>query len=105
MANTARKIMWKGLTLAIGIPVGIAAKKGVDAVWRATTPADTPHGPADPRSRWQDALGWAVLSGVGVATAQLITSKGAATIWRGLVGGEPPGGKASRAASKRAAAA
>jgi hypothetical protein len=39
---------------------------------------------------WGDALAWAALSGLGVAIAQLVTTKSAATLWRRLVGAEPP---------------
>ena len=90
MPNIVRNIGWKITTIAIGIPVGIAAKKGVDRAWAAARPDKPPRAAKDPDVSWGDALGWAALSAVGVAVAELVTMKGASTIWRSLVGAEPP---------------
>ncbi|HEY7049774.1 MAG TPA: DUF4235 domain-containing protein [Jatrophihabitantaceae bacterium] len=90
MANIVGKIGWRITTLAVGIPVGIAVKKGVDRAWAAARPDKPPRGAKDPDASWGDAIGWAVLSGAGVAIAQLATTKGATTLWRKLVGAEPP---------------
>ena len=90
MANIVGKIGWKVTTLAVGIPVGIAAKKGVERVWTAARPQKPPRAARDPNVGWGDALGWAALSAVGVAVAQLVTMKGASTLWRKLIGAEPP---------------
>jgi hypothetical protein len=90
MANLVGKLGWKITTIAIGIPVGIAAKKGVDRAWAAARPDKPPRGAKDPDVTWGDALGWAALSAVGVAVAELVTMKGASTVWRTLVGAEPP---------------
>lgn len=90
MASIAGKIGWKVTTIAVGIPVGIAAKKGVERAWLALRPENPPTKARDPNVDWRDAVIWAVLSGVGVALAQLATTKGAATLWRNLIGAEPP---------------
>jgi hypothetical protein len=90
MANLAGKLGMKVLTIAVGIPVGIAAKKAVDATWSALRPEGTPRKPKDPDVRWQDAVGWAVLSAVGVVAADLITRRGAEGVWRLVLGTEPP---------------
>jgi hypothetical protein len=86
-----RKAGWRMVTVAVGIPVGILAKKGVERAWLAARPDDPPHKAKDPNARWADVLGWAALSAVGVAVAQLVTTKGAASVWRSLLGSEPPG--------------
>jgi hypothetical protein len=91
MANIVGKVGWRIMTLAVGIPVGILTKKGVERAWAAARPGDPPRKPKDPGVRWGDAIGWAALSGVGVAVAELITTKGAASALRSLVGADPPG--------------
>lgn len=90
MANLVGKIGWKITTIAVGIPVGIATKKIVDRAWAAARPDNPPRAAKDPEASWGDALGWAALSAAGVAVAQLVTMKGASTLWRRLVGAEPP---------------
>lgn len=90
MANIVGKIGWKITTIAVGIPVGIAAKKGVERAWTAARPDDPPRKPKDPDVTWGDALGWAALSALGVAVAELATLKGASSVWRRLAGSEPP---------------
>jgi Protein of unknown function (DUF4235) len=90
MANVMGKIGWRITTIAVGIPVGIAAKKGVEKAWTALRRGNPPPTAKDPDATWGDALGWAALSAIGVAIAELITTKGAASLWRKLVGAEPP---------------
>jgi len=103
MANVAGKITMKLVTVVVGIPVGIATKKVVIQVWNATRSADTPRQPAEEGVQWADAIGWAALSAAGVVLADLVTRKGAAELWRTIVGGEPParpGTKAQKKAEK-----
>ncbi len=90
MANIVGKVGWRLVTIAIGIPVGIVAKKGVERAWLAARPDDPPRRAKDPNTRLADALGWAALSAVGVAATQLITRRWATTVWRALTGAEPP---------------
>ncbi|MEP6598930.1 MAG: DUF4235 domain-containing protein [Actinomycetota bacterium] len=90
MTNIASTLGWKIVTVAVGIPVGIAAKKGVERAWLTARPGDPPRKPSDPNVSWRDALAWAVVSAVGVAVAELVATKGAASAWRSLTGGEPP---------------
>jgi len=104
MANIVGTIGWKITTIAIGIPVGIAAKKGVERAWAAARPDKPPRGAKDPNVNWGDALGWAALSAVGVAVAELVTMKGASSVWRALVGAEPPPVEKARAEKEKAEA-
>jgi hypothetical protein len=103
MANVAGKITMKIMTVAVGIPVGIATKKAVNQVWNATRSEDTPRKPAERDVHWGDAIGWAALSAVGVVVADLVTRKGAEELWRTVLGGDPParpGTKAQKKAEK-----
>src|SRR5262245_7508950 len=90
MANIVGKVGWRITTLAVGIPVGVAVKKVIDRAWDAARPGRPPRGTKDPNANWGDAITWAALSAVGVAVTQLATTKGATTLWRKLVGAEPP---------------
>ena len=104
MANLVGNLGWKITTIAVGIPVGIAAKKGVERAWAAARPDKPPRAAKDPDVNWGDALGWAALSAVGVAVAQLATMKGASTVWRALVGVEPPPVQKARAEQEKSEA-
>ena len=83
----------KVLTIGIGIPVGIATKKAVEAVWSTAHPDDPPRKPKDPGVRWTNAITWGVLSAAGVVLSDLVTRRGAEEVWRIVVGTEPPAPK------------
>jgi hypothetical protein len=38
----------------------------------------------------REAIVWTTISAVGVAVAENVTTRGAALIWRNLIGGDPP---------------
>lgn len=104
MANVVGKIGMKVTTIIIGIPVGIATKKVVEAAWAAMRPDDPPRKPHDSGVRWADAVSWAALSASGVVAADLLTRKGAESLWRVVMGTEPPPPKVSKAQKKLEAA-
>ena len=87
------KIGIKVISIAIGIPVGIASKKAVEHAWLALRPQDPPRKPSEPDVRWTDALGWAALSAAGVVVAQLITQSSAKAAFKAITGSEPPRAK------------
>jgi hypothetical protein len=105
MANVAGKIGLKVVTIAVGIPVGIATKKLIERGWATLRPEDPPRKPSDPNVRWSDALGWAALSAAGVVAADLIARRSAESIWRTLIGTEPPTPKSKYQKQLEAAAA
>jgi hypothetical protein len=91
----------KVMTMAIGIPIGIATKNVVEKIWIAAGP-DRPRTAADDSVQWADAIAWAALTGVGMAVADLVTRKSATEVYRTLLGAEPPSSikpKASRRVS------
>jgi hypothetical protein len=90
MANVVGKLGYKLVSVGVGIPVGIATRKLVQRVWIAARPDDPPRKPTDPEVSWSDAMGWAALSAAGVAVAELVTMKGASSVWRAVTGREPP---------------
>ncbi len=90
MPNIAGKLGFKVVNLAVGIPVGIAVRKGVQKAWLAARPDDPPRKANDPDVTWSDALSWAALAAVGVAVAELVSMKGAAEVYRLVTGSNPP---------------
>jgi hypothetical protein len=89
MANFGAKVGLKILTIAVGIPVGIATRKAVEQIWVAAGP-DRPRQAADAGVQWADAIGWAALVGISTAVADLLTRKGAEELYQTVVGSKPP---------------
>jgi len=103
MANPGGKLLFKLISIAVGIPVGIAVRKGIEKAWVAARPQSPPRAADDPNVGWGDALGWATLSAVGVAAGTLMRTKGAATLYRGLTGNPPPVKKPEKTADGKKA--
>jgi Protein of unknown function (DUF4235) len=100
MANPGGKLIFRLVSVAVGVPVGIAARKGIEKVWLIARPQDPPRTPTDPNVSWADALGYAALSAAGVAVGELVRYKSASTLYRGLTGSEPPVSKDKKAPAK-----
>lgn len=84
------KMGWKLTTVAFAVPLGFAARKAMAAGWRAVRHQDPPAH-SDPTAGWGETLIWAALSGVAIAAAELLATRGAAMAWRSVTGAEPPG--------------
>jgi hypothetical protein len=91
MAGAAGKIGWRIVALAFAVPTGIVVRKALDAGWRAVRHEDPPRNPAAPGTDWTEALLWAAASGIAVAAARLIATRGATATWKSLTGKLPPG--------------
>ena len=91
MAGAAGKIGWKIVAMAFAVPTGIAVRKAIETGWRKTKHDDPPKNPAAPGTEWSEALMWAAVSGIAVATARLVAARGAAATWKSLTGKLPPG--------------
>jgi len=90
MAKARSIVGWRILTYAISIPAGIATRRAVARVWTTIGPGNPPRSPSDPNATLREAIVWTTISAVGVAVAENVTTRGAALIWRNLIGGEPP---------------
>jgi hypothetical protein len=88
MAQLGAKLTLKVLTIAVGIPVGIGARKLVERIWVAAGP-DRPRQASDDGVQWADAISWAALVGISTAAADLLTRKGAEEIYHTLLGAKP----------------
>jgi Protein of unknown function (DUF4235) len=91
VAGAAGRIGWKIVAMAFAVPTGIAVRKAIETGWRKTKHDDPPKNPAAPGTEWSEALMWAAVSGIAVATARLVAARGAAATWKSLTGKLPPG--------------
>jgi hypothetical protein len=82
-------ISWKVLTLAAGAASAFATRRAVRAVWKGVKRDDPPDNPAAPSTRWPEAIGWAVASGVAMAVVRLLVQRGAAAAWKAKTGEYP----------------
>jgi hypothetical protein len=94
------KIGMKVISIAVGIPVGIATRKAVEQAWHVARPDDPPRKPAENNVRWSDAIAWGALSAVGIVVADLLTRRSTEAAYRAITGNEPPPGKASKGPKK-----
>ncbi|MEO6205763.1 MAG: DUF4235 domain-containing protein [Mycobacteriales bacterium] len=86
------KIGWKVVGVASGLFAVTVSKKALEATWRKTHDgADPPRNPAAPGTTWIEALSWAAASGIALAAARLLASRGAASAWQKTTGRLPPG--------------
>lgn len=91
-ASPLGKVGWKVVGVASGVIAVRVSRKTLESVWRRTHHgADPPRNPAAPGTSWPEALGWAVASGVVVASARLLANRGAAKAWEKSTGALPPG--------------
>ncbi len=88
-----KRLIYNGLSAAAGLAAAVAARKGVSAIWPSDT--DPPLNPADRRTSWSEALGWALAAGVGAAVARVVAVRGTAAGWERVTGDQPPGVQAS----------
>lgn len=86
----------------VGIATGVVVRKVTDktlsSVWRRTKHSDPPADPASPGTPWGEAISWAAASGVAMAVARLLATRGTATAKMKVTGKAPeglegPGGK------------
>jgi hypothetical protein len=96
------RLIFRLIAALVAIPVGRAVTKTTQAVWLRTHPDDPIKDPTKVEARWRDALVWATLTGLGSAVAQLLTTKGADTVWRAITGTPSPGSKANAAVEPEA---
>jgi len=91
VGGAAGRIGWKVVAAAFAVPTGIAVRKAIESGWRKTKHDDPPMNPAAPGTKWSEALIWAAVSGIAVASARLLATRGAAATWKSLTGKLPPG--------------
>jgi hypothetical protein len=85
------KVAYKVLGIGAGLVAAKVARSALDKGWARTKGGEPPRNPAVPGTTWSEALTWAVASGVAVAVARLVATKGAASAWTKATGSLPPG--------------
>lgn len=83
--------VYKVLGIGSGLVAAKVARSALDKGWAKTRGGEPPRNPAVPGTTWPEALTWAVASGVAVAVARLIATKGVASTWVKATGSLPPG--------------
>jgi uncharacterized protein DUF4235 len=101
MAGGPSRLVFTVLTTVVAIPVSKAVSKATGKVWAAARPGNPPHNPKEVQTNWADAIIFAVITGLGAATAQLLTTKGADTLWRAATGTPSPRPKQPKNKTKK----
>ncbi|GAA4352335.1 DUF4235 domain-containing protein [Angustibacter luteus] len=81
---------WKIMGSAAAIVSGIAAKKILNAGWKAATGGEPPANPEHPDTSWAEAVGWAAASGALIGVARMLAARQAAAYYRHSTGHLPP---------------
>ena len=77
------------LGLAATVAATIAARKAMTATWKLSTGKQPPSNPEHPDVSMNEALAWAVASGVAVGVARMLASRKAAEYYRRSTGHLP----------------
>jgi hypothetical protein len=90
-AGPPKRWLWQGASALAAIAAGALARAGLQRAWIATQQTDPPDNPADPSTRWRDALVWSVAIGAGMGVARVIGRRAAAAGWTAALDEAPPG--------------
>lgn len=92
LEDRVEKVLYKLLGILGGVVAAKMARVVVEKIWAATHDgAEPPRNPAVPGTGWNDAVMWAVASGIAAGIARLLATKGAASVWAKGTGHLPPG--------------
>lgn len=87
----ASGVAYKVIGIGSGLVATKVARTILDKGWEKTRGGEPPRNPAVPGTTWSEAVAWAVASGVAVAVAKLLATKGVASYWEKSTGSLPPG--------------
>lgn len=85
------QVAYKVLGIGTGVLAGKVARSALEKGWAKTKGGEPPRNPEVPGTSWPEALSWAVASGIAVAVARLLATKGTASVWTKATGALPPG--------------
>ena len=85
--------VWGIFSLVSALAAAAAARKGLNASWRAATGKAPPANPASPDVDMREALVWAAVSGTIIAVARMLATRRAAHYYARSTGHLPPGVK------------
>jgi hypothetical protein len=80
---------WKVFAGLAGMAGGFVARKGIAFAWRKGTGKEPPINPENPDVSLAEALGWAVLMGVGMEVTRVVITRAAVRQWQSSTGSLP----------------
>ena len=83
--------IWGVFSLVAALTAAAAARKALNASWKAATGKPPPANPASPDVDMREALVWAAVSGTIVAVARMLATRRAAQYYARSTGHLPPG--------------
>lgn len=86
---------WRLLAGAAAFGAGFAARKAITIGWKQVTGKEPPANPESPEVSLTEAIGWAVVTGVGMELARLLATRAAARRWHDSRGELPAALRAS----------
>ncbi|GAA3217966.1 DUF4235 domain-containing protein [Actinocorallia longicatena] len=82
-------IGWKIFAGIAGMASAYAVRKTIEFSWKKGTGKEPPMNPEDPNVRLTEALGWAVIMGVGLEVTRVLVSRAAVKQWETSTGALP----------------
>lgn len=73
---------WRVLAGAAAFGGGFVARKVITIGWKKATGKEPPTNPESPEVAIGEAIGWAVVMGVGMELARLLATRAAASRWQ-----------------------
>lgn len=83
--------VWGIFSLVSALLAATAARKALNASWKAATGKPPPANPASPDVEMREAVLWAAVSGTIVAVARMLATRRAAHYYARSTGHLPPG--------------
>ncbi|HEX7537259.1 MAG TPA: DUF4235 domain-containing protein [Dermatophilaceae bacterium] len=82
-------LVWKVLGTGAAVGAAVVARKLLTSGWIAVTGREPPENPEDPEVSWQEAVGWAVVSGAVIEVSRLVATRQAAAYYAKSAGHPP----------------
>jgi hypothetical protein len=74
-------IGWRVMAAGAAFGAGFVARKAITLAWKKATGKEPPANPESPETRLAEAIGWAVVMGVGIEVSRLLATRAAAKRW------------------------
>jgi hypothetical protein len=74
-------IGWRVMAAGAALASGFVARRVITVAWKKTTGKEPPTNPESPDVHLGEAIGWAVVMGVGMEVARLLATRAAAKRW------------------------
>lgn len=85
----SRKLLWNTYSGGAAALTALVSAKAVGAAWRYITGEEPPK-PGDPRTPVGQAIGWVLVSAVGLGLAQVLVNRAVSRRWLAFTGEDAP---------------